>query len=199
MNFPERLYIKRMFFKAIVSILAFLFFIVIVNSIVNGVFLKKTLEIEVVPPLQNDVWQVFYDLGKGYREADSSIIQVSKSNGAAKVVLDLFYLKIHALRIDPGTHVGNILIRSMTYKVGASSKTWHSNDLVKEFKPLNQIGAFAESNGELRIRSRGNDPYFVYSGDFGKIDEGLSGKYESGRLYACLFGLILAFGLFCLL
>jgi len=154
------------------------------------------LEIEVLSPRKNDVWQVFYDLGKGYREGDSSSVQVNKVDGMTKVTFDLFYLKINGLRIDPGTHAEEIYIKSITFKIGDSSRVWAAKRIVQEFRPLNQINGFKEDKGVLHIKSVGEDPYFEFASDFGKIDDSLSRKHELERLVLYLFGLILAIGLF---
>lgn len=187
---------RKILLKTAVAIIFLLFFVISVNSIVNNILLKKSLEIEVVSPAQNDVWQVFYDPGKGYRENDSTKMQVAEGKGIEKISFDLYYLRLKHLRIDPGTYAGNVFIRSITFKVGHSSHFWSAKQIADDFRPLNQIDAFAENHGALRIRSKGEDPYFEYSGDFGKIDDNLCGKYEIGRVFSYLLGLILAIGLF---
>jgi hypothetical protein len=180
--------------KLLISALFFILLVLAVNGTINS-FMKKSLEIELASP-QNDTWQVFYDLGQGYNEKDSSTARLKKS-GAAKIIsFDLIDRNINSLRIDPGVHAGNIQIRSITYRVGKSSRIWSAKEISGEFRPLNQISSFIEDKGILRIKSTGRDPYFEYSGDFSKIDEGLSGRYARMRSILYLLGLFLAAGIF---
>lgn len=122
--------------KIIASFLFFILFIILINNGVNNLLLKKTLEIEILSPRQSDDWQVFYDLGRGYKENDSSHTQVTKDKGTERITFDLYYLVIKALRIDPGTRAGDLFIKSITFKVGNSSHMWTAKQIADEFQAV---------------------------------------------------------------
>jgi len=187
---------KNVIIKAITSALLFILIVILINNAVNRLLLKKTLEIEVVAPHQNDCWQVFYDLGRGYRGIDSSHAQVTEDKGVEKITFDLYHLRIKNLRIDPGTQAGDIFIKSITFRVGNSSYIWSAKQISDYFRPLHQINGLNENKGILLINSVGGNPYFQYAGDFGKIDESLSEKYEWIRSILYILGLFIVARIF---
>ncbi len=70
---------------------------------------------------------------------------------------------INNIRIDPGVKAGKILFRSIRLEAGRflTVHEWQARDIVRDFKPWNDIGEFSEKEGVVTIESTGNDPYFL--------------------------------------
>jgi uncharacterized membrane protein len=129
-----------------------------------------SLTITVESPKYDDFYEVFYDIGNDYNPADSTKRWVNKSDKISEITFDLPFKMIRRLRIDPGTHEGRILIRSIGLKRRFCGirihYTWSGEDLKNEFVPMNDITDLTVEDDLLVINSTGSDPYFVYGGEF---------------------------------
>ncbi|MDD1745289.1 MAG: hypothetical protein LUQ20_05695, partial [Candidatus Methanoperedens sp.] len=71
--------------------------------------LPSELSIEVMGQA-GDVYQVFYDRGRGYNEEDSVRSPLSRDGALETLRFGFPGVKIEKIRIDPGTKPGNVLI-----------------------------------------------------------------------------------------
>jgi hypothetical protein len=147
---------------------------------------KYVLTIEVVMPSRNDVFQVFYDIGSGFNEADSKLIRMPaaamdvRDSSTSIVTIPLPAKKIKGLRIDPGSgpaawNLKSITLESKLADYALRSHTWLPEDIVREFMPLHAIDTFRVRNEKLFLNASGDDPYFAYKGDFRSVQEPLRG------------------------
>lgn len=134
-------------------------------------WLQVSLTIEVASSQQADVYEVFYDIGGGFRSNYSRRATLPKNGGTLS--FNLPKRGLVNLRIDPGRQAGDVFIKSLTLKqqlFSYSSQTqWTAKELVRDFEPLHQITVFSEENHLLHLHSSGEDPYFISRLDFQTI------------------------------
>ena len=145
-------------------------FIVIAFILINRINLQpNSIVMEVVSPENDDTYQLYYDTGNGFNETDSIRTEVRKNNNTLEVInFPLPEKQIKSIRFDPGSHKGNIIIKSIKvnhnfYRLGFNLTLlkWKSENFSKHFKPLNHISNFNEKDGNVYIIASDNDPYFV--------------------------------------
>ncbi|MDY6970540.1 MAG: hypothetical protein SVR08_18080, partial [Spirochaetota bacterium] len=145
----------------------FLTFILLVTTISNIKITPVSLSVEVVSPQYDDIFQVFYDIGKGYNETDSIKAKVTRNNRLTKIVFNLPDKDTNKLRIDTGTQKGHIVIKAIRLKqyfrifniTTSYIKRWPAKEIIEDFKPINHIVNFYEKNGMLHITATGENPY----------------------------------------
>ncbi|MFB6367607.1 DUF6056 family protein [Paenibacillus elgii] len=116
-----------------------------------------TIEIN-SPPI--DVYQVFYDIGNGFNEKDSSWVYLDESIDEGKNAQLKFNIPNNTkkIRLDPGTHQRIIKIASITIQENNESVVLNSKDLLRKIKPINQISSYYEKDNFLFVQTSGNDP-----------------------------------------
>lgn len=134
----------------------------------------NALSIEVLAPEQADLYQVFYDLGRGFNETDS--ISTTIQAGKLRATVHLFgfpALQITSFRINPGARPGTIRIASITLqhefhrlRVRLPLHRWSGEQLIADFTPLHHFRDFTLTDEGLALTSTGNDPYFAYHGEW---------------------------------
>lgn len=125
---------------------------------------ETTLYINLTSSSQKNVFQVFYDLGNGYREEYSVRRPVAKEKHQV-LSFPLPPRAIKHLRIDPGHSPGEVYIQSLTLRYQNFFRVrelmWTPQDILKDFVPLNHIDRFLEKEHLLYLRSTDKDPYFA--------------------------------------
>ncbi len=139
---------------------------------------KYSLTIEMANPPRNEVLQVFYDIGNGFNENDSTSVLARSVQDATIffIRVSLPALKIKGIRIDPGARAGSWNIKSIALESRIAgfvlgSHTWLSDDIARDFVPLHAIDAFSARDGMLFLNAKADDPYFAYNGDFRKVQQ----------------------------
>ncbi|MCC6346097.1 MAG: hypothetical protein IT388_02795 [Nitrospirales bacterium] len=86
------------------AVLAVLFLIAVMLSLQaqGGFIFSSRLSVEVKVPSGGDTFQVFFDKGAGYNEADSVRAEV-KGGSFEKVRFAIPAVRVGKVRIDPGT------------------------------------------------------------------------------------------------
>jgi hypothetical protein len=119
-----------------------------------------------------EMYQVFYDTGPdGFNAPDSArsgelIKGPTPGRNFYSIAFPVPDKPINNIRIDPGMEAGKILFRSIRLEAGfLTFHEWQARDIVRDFKPLNDIGEFSEKEGVLTIESKGGDPYFLLPED----------------------------------
>jgi hypothetical protein len=132
-----------------------------------------SLKIEAQSKSASTYYQVFYDIGNGFNENDSTTIQINRnSQKLHSYEVSLPTEKIRQLRIDPGNTTGMVFFKSISFECNLwvfqtdyQLFHWFDDDISAKFKPKNNISRFEANNGMLNIDSIGNDPYFQYGGN----------------------------------
>ncbi|MBN2570388.1 MAG: hypothetical protein JXB42_13255, partial [Deltaproteobacteria bacterium] len=159
------------------TIFASILFVIVSGSLLTGILYYlplNSLIIEVESPSISDKYQLFYDIGNGFRESDSVITFVEKSKGVVKVIFKIPHaiaVRIRNIRIDPGQRSGTICINKITLNhfFYRGLHNWSAKEIASSFLPINHISEFEIRDGYLKVKSVGEDPSFVSNFDFEKI------------------------------
>lgn len=160
-------------FLVFISILISLIFATLITIIYSPL---NSLTVEVQSPSVGDTYQLFYDIGEGINESDSSRAFIKRHRDVVKVVFKIpYWKKIRVIRIDPGTKPGTIRINrvtlnsSLTRFYNKELYSWIAEEMASSFSPTNHISEFEVINGSLRIQSDNGDPFFVSNIGFNDI------------------------------
>jgi lipopolysaccharide transport system permease protein/teichoic acid transport system permease protein len=173
----------------------FLFFALLINRI-N--FSPNSIFMEVISQ-EDDVYQLFYDKGRGFQEEDSIKTDVKKGENNIK----FFQIpdgKFNSIRIDPGTKQGDIIIKSIKfihYFNGLSLKItlykFSPEDITKSFSPTDSMTSLTVKDRLLHVTSKGTDPAFIYKGNLENIYSTISKAITYKRLLLYIPSLVLSF------
>lgn len=110
-----------------------------------------------------DMYQLFYDAGKGFSESASIKIDVTPSDDYQSIVFKLPPLALEHFRIDPGYKSKFVEIRKITLATKERTLTWTPRDILAEFSSFYEFARIEIVNNSLRLETSGDDPQFVYS------------------------------------
>ena len=174
--------IKKYSFFTIRLLFLFAIFSVLVGNIYC--FTPNSISVEVVSPEHNDIYQLFYDTGKKINEKDSVKHSIMKNDNNVEINFFPVPGKLETIRIDPGTHEGYIIIKSIVighefHRLNFNIKLYKLP--LEGFLPVKNISEFTITEDmSLYIKSTGDDPYFIYSGE-------LSCIYNKLYILKCFF------------
>jgi hypothetical protein len=139
--------------------------------------IPNALSIEVMPPEQEDLYKVYYDLGAGFNETDSITTMVQPGERRQMIHFSGFPARnIKTFRIDPGMREGAVWIASITLqyefrylKIHIPLYRWTGERLLADFTPLHHIRDFALTEQGLALTSTGDDAHFAYRGQWQTI------------------------------
>jgi hypothetical protein len=145
----------------------FLILIVIFHN-TNLVSSTPQVTLQIMSPEKSDMYQLFYDTGKGFNETESVIQMVDKGDGIKDVIFSLPVPlgQVKSIRIDPGSQPTLIKIKSINLTSGGKEYLWNATEILHNFRPAMYIDNFSEKEGLLYVNSTGRDPAFVSSFDF---------------------------------
>jgi hypothetical protein len=157
-------------------------FLNIVLLIVIGILLvplKCMLTIDVLKPFKPENFQVFFDKGLGFNEADSRHAFINpthngQSNNIDSISFSLPPTHIQKLRIDPGTGINVWKLKSIKVEYIQANKilyahVWTPQDIVRDFQPLHSIDTFSVRDDVVYLKATDVDPYFIYKGNFSEV------------------------------
>ncbi len=107
-----------------------------------------------------DDYQVFFDIGKGYNEVDSAWDKTNKEKQFNKLYFKIPSEDIKNFRIDLGSINNVVKIKSIEINTINKKYTLDPKKILIAIKNLNQIKEIDEENGEITIKTGGNDPFF---------------------------------------
>lgn len=112
---------------------------------------------------QDDKYQVFYDIGNGFNENDSTTVNVKKSEEIQTLNFRL-PSNVENLRIDLGTSIQTIYLEKMVWKNKTKVYVWNPEDIITDLKIKNNIDEIelVENKNQLKIVSNGRDPYLIF-------------------------------------
>ncbi len=162
----------------------------IVGMAVNEVWTTESgsfvIETEVHSSQKREIYQIFYDIGHGYREQNANYTWVVHSQQFDKVSIKIpasVIQNIRRLRFDPGVHKTRIAIKSMSLKFTSnlSGKTEtisriEPGDIFQNFQPGHHITDYRLVDGQVMFNATGNDPALFSSKEF--VKKFLSGPFQ---------------------
>src|SRR5260221_5150245 len=107
------------------------------------------------------VLQIFYDSGKGFSEAQSTVTAVQVSDQPHEYRLFLPPGEYRSFRIDPGNVPGRYVIQKVTI-LNAGNSTVVDVDLA-DLKPVYQISTIERTSERLVVDALGIDPELLYT------------------------------------
>lgn len=143
-----------------VLIAGIVFIVLAAASTFLPVYVPTRLIITVKGP-ETVPYRVYYDTGKGYRERKSVTVNYTKSDSFTELAFALPPREITRLRIDPGNTSGTIDVKSIALEKYLSFRhAWGEEEIVRDFRPLKDIGRFGVKDGVVSIESIGDSPQF---------------------------------------
>ena len=115
-----------------------------------------------------DMYQLFYDTGKGFNEAESITLQNTpdKDKEFQDLVFKIPAVNLRCIRIDTGVEPGALIeIRKISLLTRYHEVIFLPEDIIKEFSPFLNYSKSEIKNNTLFLRTSGNDPRFVYNGN----------------------------------
>ncbi len=111
---------------------------------------------------EKSIWlNVYYDIGKGVEEKNKISRWITGSDKLQTVTMMLPLKRLKSVRIYPLTEPGIVYIKSIRLSSFFNKKhRWYADDVLKSFRPYDDISRFEEVNGFLLIESTGNYPFF---------------------------------------
>ncbi|MBB6454562.1 hypothetical protein HNQ94_003051 [Salirhabdus euzebyi] len=150
------------------------------------------LFVEVKSPV-DDVYQVFYDIGNGFNENDSKVINVSNNDLFQSLQFSL-PSNVKSLRFDFGTSPGTIYVKNITWNKTSREYEWSADMVVESHNYTNHIEHIGVENNLVKIKPSGDDPYFIID-DVENIDKYLNNN-SFKIVISFIFSLLLSFILF---
>jgi hypothetical protein len=115
---------------------------------------------------------VYYDIGKGYKEKYKTGRRIAGSVDFQTVRLSLPLRCLKSFRIDPLSEPGSVNIKSVELSSWFErNHAWTAKDLLRDFRPKRDIDSFQVVDGTLRIESTGDDPFFVIKTDVPQVNK----------------------------
>ena len=142
------------------SLVLLIFALALGGYIAGGYGLPQWITVKVKSD-KDILFDVYYDIGKGYGEEYKigRWVRGGDDFQSVRMMLPLKHLK--SVRIDPLTEAGHVYIKSVRLS-SFFNKTyrWYTDDILNSFRPSGDIIRFEAVNSYLLIESSGNDPFF---------------------------------------
>jgi hypothetical protein len=114
-----------------------------------------------------DVYQLFYNTGKGFNEQESIKLDVFPSDNFQKITFKIpgSSTGIQNFRIDPGYQTKEIYLKEISLKTNELVFLWGPEDILKVFSPNTYIHKMEIQNLILHIETSWGDPILTYLGN----------------------------------
>ncbi len=166
----------------------------------------NTVSVEVDAPGERELWRAHYDKGEGLFVFNSGIILSRVQPDPVSYTVHFHPLPAREIEIfaigpysPPGrVHISSVAIQARIpffYPIRIPLYKWTGEQLIEDFFPFHDIGAFELSNGLLALTVTDADPYFIFNGDWDAVLRAINRKLIPLRLAAAALGLILLAGL----
>ncbi len=137
-----------------------------------------------------DTYQLFYDTGRDFNEAESVRINVLPADDYQSVVFVLPPVALRHFRIDPGSISKLIEMKKITLETRQQSLAWTPKEILTEFTSFYDFAQMTIVDNRLRLEITGNDPQFVYAQN---IDEKINLTDEGSKKRYFIFTILLFF------
>ncbi|MDP4096515.1 DUF6056 family protein [Paenibacillus sp. P96] len=126
---------------------------------------KPTMMVELAEPTENH-FQLYYDIGQGIREQDSSKAAIYNLVDGNKLYFGLPNKPIYKFRFDPGIMKADIKIKKIIISNTDETITYGAPELIKMFQPVHDIENIKLKDDTLIISSIGYDPQVEFVNDY---------------------------------
>lgn len=170
---PKKCFGNKITLREIAIMIAIFVSCAILIHFMNNSMAISKIVLEIVSPQHEDMYQLFYDTGKGFNEAESVRQIVNKGDGIKDVIfcLPLSLGQIKSIRIDPGSQPTSIKVKSIKLISNGKEYLWGAAEILKNFKPVMDVDNFSEKERLLYINSTSIDPAFVSIFGFNRLFE----------------------------
>ena len=134
---------------------------------------------------------LYYATDRGFRESERSARKLSGKQEIIKLGLPLRTVKALRLDLDNGGH--SITISKLCFASLWEQQCWPSQQLNKQFSPLNGIADHKAHNNALQISTIGKDPHFSFRMDSSSAHLKVA---RPGKTAYLLFSMLLVTALF---
>jgi hypothetical protein len=154
----------------------------------NAKFSQDWFVLTIEKPGVMGTFHLFYDLGEGFCEQNSAKVNVTPREGDCQIYFPLPDRSIRGLRIDSKIIEKTYRIKSMRF----NKFEWKAGDIIRSFKPVNDISQFKIEGGRVTICVTGSDPRFIFSNDFSNIYAEFAKKISEIRLLLYLLCVVVS-------
>lgn len=144
------------------------------------------IEIESSSP---GVMQVFWDLGNGFNEADSTAAAIRKRDVVKIVDFPLPEVPVYQIRFDPSNQPGMFKLKNFSLRDGAG-RVWVDVIAEKRLNPSSGIGSI-EGDKTLRFELLNNDPICLVGFDFESLNS-VNESFRQAKRFSLLLGIFIA-------
>lgn len=140
-------------------------------AVAYGIYQQQSFEnlhVQIKVKTQSaDLYQLFYETGKGFTEEQSIKISVPPSQDFQNIrfTIPIKTKDIAGFRIDPGSHTKDFEIKEILIGTKGEIFSLSPSSIPAHFIDHNHIASIQVSSEILRITTSGNDPQLVYTGD----------------------------------
>ncbi len=107
--------------------------------------------------------KIYYNIGRGWNEGDSTSEEVSGEAEVLKFALSL--KRIEHYRIDTAPGDTRIVIDRLCFESISGSICWDAGELAEKMVPFNEVVSYGLIDNGLEIVTAGKDPYFAFRGN----------------------------------
>lgn len=112
-----------------------------------------SLRMEIRSPVNDDIYEIQYDEGKGYRERNALAVDVrGKKEGFEKIKFRLSDKEIESLKLKPGKDQGEMVISEITLSTILNKFRWTAAEIIREFSAPSSKGNFIGNDNLLYAR-----------------------------------------------
>jgi exopolysaccharide production protein ExoZ len=141
----------------------------------------------------NDVYDVFYDIGKSFNGDDMARVSLAGSGEYTKARFLLPRDRMRQVRFDPGNRPGVVRIKSITLGNIIPLYRWGPEDIVNDFLPANDIGTMIVKDDAVYLQCTGIDPYIVSKIDFDEVYKRINRNFKIQLYSTCFLLLVVSF------
>ncbi len=134
-----------------------------------------------------DSIKIYYNIGRGWNEEDSTSTKLSGQKEVVKLGLPL--KQIDHYRIDTAAGDARIVMNQLCFESMLRSICWNARELADKMVPFNGVVSYGLVENGLEIVTLGNDPYFAFEGNDTLYHSQVA---KPGRLALVVWSIILA-------
>jgi len=163
------------------------FIILLIISSYKRFYSPVDLIIELKSNSLPQIYEVYYNSGNNFNERDSKKVHIKQINKISTVHFKLPMKEIKQIRFDPGNKPDTIKIKSISLHGWSKKHFWNASGLLHIITPLNNIEKISYKNNMVHITTNGNDPYFLFTGQFNNILKFVNNRIRIRYMYLISF------------
>ncbi|WP_318627906.1 DUF6056 family protein [Paenibacillus polymyxa] len=149
---------------------------------------KPTMIVELEKAKVN-MYQLYYDIGDGINEKDSSKAYIYNQADGNRLFFELPNKPIYSFRLDPGILTNqNVQIKSIEFDNNNVHLKYDAKKLESLFYPLHDISKIKAESGILNIYTNGYDPQLKFINDYTEdVDIQVEFKYPQTDIFQLFY------------